>query len=90
MAEASRRVQPGADGGASGRELDSWAKEWLQTSGVNTLSPEFELTGDGDYASFAVRQSGAGDDATLQWNDRSNNEQGFRVYRRLVARHGAP
>ena len=24
---------------ASGRELDSWAKEWLQTSGVNTLTP---------------------------------------------------
>jgi hypothetical protein len=23
------------------------------------------------------------DDATLQWNDRSNNEQGFRVYRRM-------
>ena len=27
---------------ASGRELDSWAKEWLQTSGVNTLTPEFD------------------------------------------------
>ena len=25
---------------SSGRELDSWAKEWLQTSGVNTLTPE--------------------------------------------------
>ena len=24
---------------ASGRELDSWAQEWLQTSGVNTLAP---------------------------------------------------
>ena len=24
---------------ASGRELGSWAKEWLQTSGVNTLTP---------------------------------------------------
>ena len=24
---------------SSGRELDSWAKEWLQTSGVNTLVP---------------------------------------------------
>ncbi len=28
---------------ASGRELDSWAKEWLQTSGVNTLAPVFEV-----------------------------------------------
>ena len=25
---------------SSGRELDSWAKEWLQTSGVNTLTPQ--------------------------------------------------
>jgi aminopeptidase N len=51
---------------ASGRELDAWAKEWLQTSGVNTLAPEFELTADGSYASFVVRQTGAGDDATLR------------------------
>src|SRR5690606_11381811 len=28
---------------ASGRDLGSWAKEWLQTSGVNTLRPRFEL-----------------------------------------------
>ena len=29
---------------ASGRELDSWAKEWLQTSGVNTLTPRSRST----------------------------------------------
>ena len=34
---------------ASGRELDAWAKEWLQTSGVNTLAAEFELA-DGRHA----------------------------------------
>jgi aminopeptidase N len=51
---------------ASGRELDVWAKEWLQTSGVNTLSPEFDLADDGTYASFGVRQTGAGDNATLR------------------------
>jgi aminopeptidase N len=51
---------------ASGRELDAWAKEWLQTSGVNTLSPEFELTPDGRYASFGVRQTAAGDNQTLR------------------------
>ncbi len=27
----------------SGRDLHSWAEEWLQTSGVNTLSADFEL-----------------------------------------------
>ena len=51
---------------SSGRELDAWAKEWLQTSGVNTLSPEFELTADGSYATFGVRQTAAGDNRTLR------------------------
>jgi aminopeptidase N len=51
---------------ASGRELDAWAKEWLQTSGVNTLTPEFTLTDDGRYAALGVRQSAAGDNQTLR------------------------
>ncbi len=51
---------------SSGRELDSWAKEWLQTSGVNTLAAEFELDADGAYSSFAVRQSAAADYPTLR------------------------
>jgi aminopeptidase N len=51
---------------ASGRELDAWAKEWLQTSGVNTLSPEFELSADGSYTSFGVRQTAAGENETLR------------------------
>ena len=42
---------------SSGRELDSWAKEWLQTSGVNTLTPAFELDDDGTYTSFSVLQT---------------------------------
>jgi aminopeptidase N len=51
---------------ASGRELDSWAKEWLQTSGVNTLAPEFELDAEGTYTSFGVRQSSAPGYPTLR------------------------
>ena len=51
---------------ASGRELDSWAAEWLQTSGVNTLAPEFELAEDGSYRSFAVRQTAHPDFPTLR------------------------
>ncbi len=47
----------GALEGASGRELQEWAAEWLQTSGVNTLSAQFELDADGNYSSFAVRQT---------------------------------
>jgi aminopeptidase N len=41
---------------ASGRELAGWSKQWLETAGVNTLRPEFELAGDGTFAEFAVRQ----------------------------------
>ncbi len=51
---------------ASGRELDSWAKEWLQTSGVNTLTPSFELAADGTYASFSVLQSATVEHSTLR------------------------
>ncbi|QWF23654.1 aminopeptidase N [Nocardioides sp. LMS-CY] len=51
---------------ASGRELTGWAGEWLQTAGVNTLAPEFELAGDGSYATFAVRQSAHPDWPTLR------------------------
>jgi aminopeptidase N len=51
---------------ASGRELDGWAKEWLQTAGVNTLAPEFEVGEDGSYTSFAVRQTANPDWPTLR------------------------
>ncbi len=42
---------------ASGRELGSWTKEWLQTSGVNTLRPAFDVDDTGAFTSFAVQQS---------------------------------
>jgi len=51
---------------SSGRELGSWSKEWLETSGVNTLRPEFELDDSGAFTSFAVRQSAHPDWPTLR------------------------
>ncbi len=51
---------------SSGRELESWAQEWLQTSGVNTLAAQFELDGDGSYTSFAVHQTATPDHPTLR------------------------
>jgi aminopeptidase N len=51
---------------ASGRELDSWAKEWLQTSGVNTLTPRFEVDDAGDYTSFSVLQTAPVENPTLR------------------------
>ncbi len=51
---------------ASGRELDGWAAEWLQTAGVNTLAPSFELDASGNYASFSVLQTADPDWPTLR------------------------
>ena len=42
---------------ASGRELADWSKVWLETSGVNTISPEFSLDADGKFASFTLLQT---------------------------------
>ena len=41
----------------SGRDLGEWSKLWLETAGVNTLRPVFELDADGRYASFAIEQT---------------------------------
>ncbi|MGI8433589.1 MAG: aminopeptidase N [Nocardioidaceae bacterium] len=51
---------------ASGRDLGSWAKEWLQTSGVNTLRPVFETAEDGSFSSFAVEQTATPSFPTLR------------------------
>ncbi|MBV9160638.1 MAG: aminopeptidase N [Pseudonocardiales bacterium] len=44
---------------ASGRDLSGWSAQWLETTGLNTLRPEFTVDGDGAFASFAVLQAGA-------------------------------
>ena len=51
---------------ASGRELTSWAQEWLQTSGVNTFAPDFEVGADGTFTRFAVAQSAAPEFPTIR------------------------
>lgn len=44
---------------ASGRDLSDWGTQWLKTTGLNTLSPDFEVDSDGKFTRFAVKQSGA-------------------------------
>ena len=41
---------------ASGRDLASWSKAWLETAGVNTLRPDVQVGADGAFTSFAVVQ----------------------------------
>ncbi|ODQ95788.1 aminopeptidase N [Mycolicibacterium holsaticum] len=44
---------------ASGRDLSGWGRQWLKTTGLNTLRPEFDVDADGRFTRFAITQSGA-------------------------------
>jgi aminopeptidase N len=44
---------------ASGRDLSGWGQQWLKTTGLNTLRPDFDLDADGRFTRFAINQSGA-------------------------------
>ncbi|OBH99308.1 aminopeptidase N [Mycobacterium scrofulaceum] len=44
---------------ASGRDLSDWGQQWLKTTGLNTLRPDFDVDADGKFTRFAVTQSGA-------------------------------
>ncbi|MEU9131550.1 aminopeptidase N [Kitasatospora sp. NPDC048540] len=41
---------------ASGRDLKTWSKAWLETAGINVLRPALEVAADGTISSFAVLQ----------------------------------
>jgi aminopeptidase N len=44
---------------ASGRDLSGWGRQWLKTTGLNTLRPEFDVDADGHFTRFAIAQNGA-------------------------------
>ncbi|MDM4764083.1 aminopeptidase N [Galbitalea sp. SE-J8] len=50
----------------SGRDLSEWSKQWLETAGVNTLRPAFEVADDGTFSSFQVLQSAIADHPTIR------------------------
>jgi aminopeptidase N len=50
----------------SGRDLTAWSKEWLETAGVNTLRPSYELDADGAFTRFAVLQEAPAGHPTLR------------------------
>ncbi|QQC59473.1 aminopeptidase N [Rothia kristinae] len=50
----------------SGRELDSWSKVWLETAGVNTLTPSITTAQDGTLESLEVIQTAPNDYPTLR------------------------
>jgi aminopeptidase N len=61
----------------SGRDLKAWSAEWLETAGVNTLRPEFEVDGEGRFSSFAVRQ-----EAPDAWPTLRSHRLAIGLYRR--------
>ncbi|HEX6472827.1 MAG TPA: aminopeptidase N [Streptosporangiaceae bacterium] len=50
----------------SGRDLTLWSKEWLETAGVNTLRPSYELDSGGNFTRFAVLQEAPSGYPTLR------------------------
>jgi len=44
---------------ASGRDLSDWGRQWLKTTGLNTLRADFDVDADGKFTRFAIMQGGA-------------------------------
>ena len=44
---------------SSGRDLSGWGRQWLKTTGLNTIRPDFDVDGDGNFTRFTVAQGGA-------------------------------
>ena len=51
---------------ASGRDLDQWGRLWLETAGVNTLTPELEVDPDGKLTAFSIVQSAMAEWPTIR------------------------
>ncbi|RMI45248.1 aminopeptidase N [Streptomyces triticirhizae] len=50
----------------SGRDMGEWAAAWLQTAGVNALTPEVSYAADGRITELAVRQEAPAEHPTLR------------------------
>jgi aminopeptidase N len=50
----------------SGRDLSGWSKKWLETAGVNTLTPAIDESADGTIAKFSIIQTAPADYPTIR------------------------
>ena len=50
----------------SGRDLSLWSRSWLETAGVNTLTPEIDTDESGWITSFAIRQTASEEQPTIR------------------------
>ncbi|MFT4199282.1 aminopeptidase N [Gordonia sp. (in: high G+C Gram-positive bacteria)] len=44
---------------ASGRDLSDWGAQWLKTTGINVMRPDFEVDDEGRFTRFTIVQEGA-------------------------------
>ncbi|UXA16483.1 aminopeptidase N [Mycobacterium sp. SMC-4] len=44
---------------SSGRDLSGWGRQWLKTTGLNTLRPAFDVDEQGRFTRFTIEQGGA-------------------------------
>ncbi|MCH9720665.1 MAG: aminopeptidase N, partial [Actinomycetia bacterium] len=44
---------------SSGRDLSDWGRQWLKTTGLNSLLADFDVDDEGRFTRFAIRQGGA-------------------------------
>lgn len=51
---------------SSGRDLSEWGQLWLETAGVNKLTPVIEADDAGTITAFAIRQSAIAEHPTLR------------------------
>jgi aminopeptidase N len=51
---------------ASGRDLDQWGRLWLETAGVNTLTPDVSVDSAGAITSFTIVQSAVPEQPTIR------------------------
>jgi aminopeptidase N len=51
---------------ASGRDLEAWSREWLETAGVGTLDPRLTIAADGTYERFEIEQVAPKEQPTLR------------------------
>jgi aminopeptidase N len=50
----------------SGRDLSGWSKKWLETAGVNTLTPTVDESVDGTISKFSIIQTAPADYPTIR------------------------
>ena len=50
----------------SGRDLSEWSQKWLETAGVNTLTPSINTDVDGTISAFSIVQTAPADYPTIR------------------------